>query len=218
MITPQSLKGFRDHLPAAMSARQYVMDTLRGVFELHGFGALETPALEYAATLEGKYGEDERLMYRFEDQGKRRSGLRFDLTVPLARVVGMHLNELQFPGSDTRSARSGGGITRSSGGIGSSTSAILILWARARCWPMPRRWLFMARRWKSWGSRVQGGDQSQGGAGGAGTERRVCQPEQAGTIFRAVDKLDKIGADGVRGRWSGTGFRRMWRCARSICS
>ena len=96
-VNPQRLKGFRDHLPAAMSVRQYVMDTLRGVFELHGFGALETPVLEYAATLEGKYGEDERLMYRFEDQGKRRVGMRFDLTVPLARMVGMHQNELQFP-------------------------------------------------------------------------------------------------------------------------
>ena len=96
-IAPQRLKGFRDHLPAAMFARRHVMETLRSIFELHGFAALETPAIEYAATLEGKYGEDERLLYRFEDQGKRKVGLRYDLTVPLARVVAMHLNELQFP-------------------------------------------------------------------------------------------------------------------------
>src|SRR5437763_15670529 len=96
-IEPQRLKGFRDHLPATMLVRQHVIDTLRGIFELHGFAPLETPALEYAATLEGKYGEDERLMYRFEDHGKRRVGLRYDLTVPLARVVAMHLNELVFP-------------------------------------------------------------------------------------------------------------------------
>src|ERR671925_414266 len=94
---PQRLKGFRDYLPAAMMVRQHVIDTLRGIFELHGFAPLETPALEYAATLEGKYGEEERLIYKFEDRGGRRVGLRYDLTVPLARVVAMHLNEIQFP-------------------------------------------------------------------------------------------------------------------------
>jgi len=96
-IEAQRLKGFRDLMPTAMFVRRHVMDTLRSIFELHGFAPLETPALEYAATLEGKYGEDERLMYKFEDLGKRRVGMRFDFTVPLARVVAMHLNELQFP-------------------------------------------------------------------------------------------------------------------------
>ena len=96
-ITPQRLKGFRDHLPADMFVRRHVMETLRSIFELHGFAALETPTLEYAATLEGKYGEDERLIYKFEDNGKRNVGMRYDLTVPLARVVAMHLNDLQFP-------------------------------------------------------------------------------------------------------------------------
>src|SRR5690349_6227208 len=84
-------------MPAAMFVRQHVIDTLRGIFELHGFVPLETPSLEYASTLEGKYGEEERLIYKFEDQGKRKVGLRYDLTVPLARVVGMHLNDLTFP-------------------------------------------------------------------------------------------------------------------------
>src|SRR5438552_5704309 len=96
-ITPQRLKGFRDLLPATMFVRQYVMDTLKGICEMHGFAPLETPSLEYASTLEGKYGEDERLIYKFEDKGKRLVGLRYDLTVPLARVVAMHLNEIQFP-------------------------------------------------------------------------------------------------------------------------
>lgn len=96
-VEAQRLKGFRDQLPAAMSVRAYVVDTLRRLFELHGFAPLETPALEYAATLEGKYGDEERLIYKFEDQGKRKVGLRYDLTVPLARVVAMHLNEIQFP-------------------------------------------------------------------------------------------------------------------------
>ena len=54
-INPQRLKGSRDYLPADMFARRHVMETLRSIFELHGFAALETPAIEYAATLEGKY-------------------------------------------------------------------------------------------------------------------------------------------------------------------
>ena len=52
-VTAQRLKGFRDLLPATMFVRQHVMDTLRGIFEMHGFAPLETPSLEYLATLEG---------------------------------------------------------------------------------------------------------------------------------------------------------------------
>lgn len=96
-IAPQRLKGFRDLMPETMLVRQHVMDTLRSIFELHGFAPLETPAQEYLSTLEGKYGENERLIFKFEDQGKRQVGLRYDLTVPLARVVAMHLNDIAFP-------------------------------------------------------------------------------------------------------------------------
>src|SRR5438552_8197683 len=96
-IAPQRLKGFRDLLPATMFVRQHVMDTLRGIFEMHGFAPLETPSLEYLSTFEGKYGQDEPFLYKFEDHGKRKVGLRFDLTVPLGRVVAMHLNDIQFP-------------------------------------------------------------------------------------------------------------------------
>jgi len=95
-IKAQSLSGFRDFLPEKMVVRQYVIDTLRQVFERHGFEPLETPALEYAETLEGKYGEDEHLLYRFA-HGDRNVGLRYDLTVPLARVVGQHAAKLTFP-------------------------------------------------------------------------------------------------------------------------
>src|SRR5215218_5049765 len=94
-ITAQRLKGFRDFMPATMSVRQHVIGTLKSIFELHGFAPLETPALEYASTLEGKYGEEERLIYKFEDKGGRKVGMRYDFTIPLARVVAMHLNEIQ---------------------------------------------------------------------------------------------------------------------------
>jgi histidyl-tRNA synthetase len=96
-IKPQLLKGFRDFLPAQMILRQHIMSTLREIFEKHGFAPLDTPALEYLETLTGKYGEEERLLYRFQDAGGRDVGLRYDLTVPLARVVGLYQSGIVFP-------------------------------------------------------------------------------------------------------------------------
>ena len=91
MIQPKTLKGFRDFLPKEARKRQYVIDKLRSVFESYGFEPLETPALEYAEILEGKYGEEgERLMYKFEDKGGRKVALRYDQTVPLARVIAQY--------------------------------------------------------------------------------------------------------------------------------
>jgi histidyl-tRNA synthetase len=89
--SPQVLKGMRDFLPQRMILRNYVQDTVRRVFERFGFEPLQTPAVEYAETLEGKFGEEaDKLIYRFEDRGERKVGLRYDLTVPLARVVSMY--------------------------------------------------------------------------------------------------------------------------------
>lgn len=94
---PQILKGFRDYLPEQMILRQEVMKRIRTVFEAHGFEPLDTPALEYMEILTGKAGENEKLMYHFEDQGKREVGLRYDLTVPLARFAAMHQNDIVMP-------------------------------------------------------------------------------------------------------------------------
>ncbi len=78
----------RDILPERMGVRQYAIGILRQTFERFGFQPLETPAMEYAETLTGKYGEEaDRLIYQFEDRGGRKVGLRYDLTVPLCRVV-----------------------------------------------------------------------------------------------------------------------------------
>lgn len=89
--TPQVLKGMRDFLPPRMILRHYVTDQLRRVFERFGFDPLQTPAVEYAETLEGKNGpEADKLIYKFEDRGGRTVGLRYDLTVPLARVASMY--------------------------------------------------------------------------------------------------------------------------------
>ena len=98
MIEPRTLKGFRDFLPKEARKRQYVIDTLRKVFESYGFEPLETPALEYAEILEEKYGEEgERLMYKFVDKGGRKVALRYDQTVPLARVVAQYSNSIPLP-------------------------------------------------------------------------------------------------------------------------
>jgi histidyl-tRNA synthetase len=93
----QILKGMRDFVPERMIPRQYVVGKLREVFERHGFEPIDTPALEYYETLAGKYGEDEKLIYHFADHGGREIGLRYDLTVPLARFIAVHRNELTFP-------------------------------------------------------------------------------------------------------------------------
>lgn len=87
-VQAQPLKGTRDFLPERMILRQFVTGKLREVFENFGFEPLDTPSIEYAEVLEGKYGDEaDKLIYKFEDRGGRRVGLRYDLTVPLARVV-----------------------------------------------------------------------------------------------------------------------------------
>jgi histidyl-tRNA synthetase len=83
----------RDFLPAEVKAREKVLSTVRGVFESYGFAPLETPAIERLEILQGKYGEEgDRLIFQIAQRGKRAGeeadlALRYDLTVPLARVV-----------------------------------------------------------------------------------------------------------------------------------
>lgn len=98
MIKVQTLKGFRDFLPKEQRKRQYVLNTLKNVFESYGFESLETPSLEYEEVLSGKYGEEgDKLMYKFKDLGDRNVALRYDQTVPLARVVAQYQNEIPLP-------------------------------------------------------------------------------------------------------------------------
>jgi histidyl-tRNA synthetase len=98
LIQPRTLKGFRDYLPEAMIPREWIIDTARRVYRSYGFRPIDTPALEYLEILTGK-GSDEtdKQLYRFEDHGGRMVGMRFDLTVPLARFVAQHQQELGLP-------------------------------------------------------------------------------------------------------------------------
>lgn len=97
-ITPRTLKGFRDFLPETMIPREQLIDTARRVYRSFGFSPIDTPVLELLEVLQGKGGEEsDRLMYSFRDHGDREVGMRFDLTVPLARFAAQHISQLGTP-------------------------------------------------------------------------------------------------------------------------
>ena len=98
LIQPRTLKGFRDYLPESMIPRERLIDIARKVYRSYGFSPIDTPTLEYLEILTGKGSEEtDRQLYRFEDHGGRNVGMRFDLTVPLARFVAQHINTLGTP-------------------------------------------------------------------------------------------------------------------------
>jgi histidyl-tRNA synthetase len=195
---PQNVRGMRDHLPEAMILRQHIITTLTDVFERSGFEPLQTPIIEYAATLEGKIGEDEKLIYRFETHGGDRVALRYDQTVPLARVVAQYQGQLVFPwrryaiGQSYRGERQQRGRYREFWqadldivGAGTPladaeiiavlTEALTALGFTGFTTLLNHRQVLSAI------ARVAGLDEAA-----------------AGSVYRAIDKLDKIGADGVR--------------------
>jgi histidyl-tRNA synthetase len=95
-IKPRTLPGFQDFLPARASGRQRMLDTIRRVYEFHGFAPLDTPAMEYEEVLTGQLESDKEI-FRLRDQDDRHVALRFDLTVPLARVVAEHGQHIPRP-------------------------------------------------------------------------------------------------------------------------
>ncbi len=120
MSQPSIPKGTRDFSPEEMAKRKYIFDTIREVFKLYGFRQIETPAMENLSTLMGKYGEEgDKLLFKILNSGDylkdlsdeelleknstrlatkiSEKGLRYDLTVPFARYVVMHRNEITFP-------------------------------------------------------------------------------------------------------------------------
>jgi len=91
---PVTPKGFGDVKPDEARKRRAMINKIADVLEGYGFQPLETPTVEFAETLLGKYGEEEKLIYQFEDKGGRKLALRYDLTVPLARFVANNLGLL----------------------------------------------------------------------------------------------------------------------------
>jgi histidyl-tRNA synthetase len=119
-MKPSIPKGTRDFSPVEMVKRNYIFDTIREVYNLHGFEQIETPSMENLSILMGKYGEEgDKLLFKILNSGDFMSdinsedwenrnlprlinqmcekGLRYDLTVPFARYVVMHRNEIRFP-------------------------------------------------------------------------------------------------------------------------
>ena len=100
---PSIPKGTRDFGSVEMARRNYIFSTIRSVFALYGFQQIETPSMENMSTLMGKYGEEgDKLLFRIQNSGEKANepaekGLRYDLTVPFARYVVQHKDELQFP-------------------------------------------------------------------------------------------------------------------------
>lgn len=96
-IKPRTLSGFMELLPAPQMQMERFMETLRKTYSLYGFTPLDTPAIESAEVLLAKGGGDtEKQIYRF-NKGDADLALRFDLTVPLAKYVALHANDLSFP-------------------------------------------------------------------------------------------------------------------------
>lgn len=91
---PVTPKGFRDIMPPLAKKRRETINKIADVLEGYGFVPLETPTIEFAETLTGKYGEEEKLIYQFTDRGGRKLALRYDPTVPLARFIANNLSLL----------------------------------------------------------------------------------------------------------------------------
>lgn len=96
-IIPRTLKGFRDFLSEEVWQRKKIIDVFVKTFEKYGFEPLETPVLEYYDILMGKYGNQEKLVYNFEDFGKRKVAMKYDLTVPASRVLAQYSDKLILP-------------------------------------------------------------------------------------------------------------------------
>ncbi len=196
-IKPQTLKGFRDYLPSVAMARERLMEIARHVYRSYGFSPIDTPALEYAEVLLGKGGdESDKQLFRFTDQGGRDVALRFDLTVPFARFAAQHLNEIGTPfkryhlgsvwrGENTQRGRYREFMQCDFDTIGTESNAadIEIL--------LVIHDLFVAIGFEGFTIRVN--------------NRRVLNglldmlglAEKTAGVLRALDKLHKIGRDGV---------------------
>jgi histidyl-tRNA synthetase len=198
MANIQNIKGMRDHLPQAMLLRQHIVAVLTRVAERHGFEPLQTPVVEYAEVLEGKLGDDEKLIYRFEDQGGRRLALRYDQTVPLARVVAQYAGQLVLPwrryayGGSYRGERPARGRYREfyqfdvdivgSASPLADAEIVTMLTESLEELGFPGFVTMLNHR------QVIGGIARASGLDEAA----------AGGVYRAIDKFDRLGADGVR--------------------
>jgi histidyl-tRNA synthetase len=209
-VRPETLKGFQDMLPSDMIARNGMVETIRGVYERYGFAPLDTPILERLETLVGTGGEEtNKQLFTLESPEKEAAGMRFDLTVPFARLLAQYPEVLRLPfrryhiGPVFRADKPGPGRFRqftqfdidAAGGESAAQDAELIA---AMCEVMAALGLL-----------------NGGGAGASEFQIRVnnrkvvdaflegCgiggdQREKQKHVLRVVDKLQKVGLENVK--------------------
>lgn len=200
-IQPRLPKGMRDFLPDEMLKREYVFSVVREVFHLFGFEPLQTPVLELRETLMGKYGEDaEKLIYNAQHPGgKEEVALRYDLTVPLARVVALHQANITMPfkryqlSPVWRAERPQRGRYREFYQCDADIVGIASMSADAEVLSLV---VTALRRLGFQQFSVKINNRKLLTAVG---QYSGVPDSQLGDLYRSVDKFDKIGADGVKG-------------------
>ena len=206
-ITFRTLKGTRDFLPSQYIHRKKVVELIQQTFEQFGFEPMETPAIEYAETLEEKYGEEgERLIYKFTDQGGRKIALRYDLTVPLARTMAMYQVEKPFRRYQIspvwRADRPQKGRFREFWQCDADIIGTQEMWADAEIIALTYCTL---RRlgFEGFTIRINNRKLLNGIAIYGGIEDR-----QMGSFFRVLDKTEQVGWGGVKRELENKGFSR----------
>ncbi|MCY3866745.1 MAG: histidine--tRNA ligase [Chloroflexi bacterium] len=201
-IAPRAPKGFRDFLPETMLRRNFVLDCIKDVFHLFGFEPIDTPILELHETLFGKYGEEaEQLIFTAQHGRSRREPLamRYDLTVPLARVVGQYESQLNLPfkryhiAPVFRGERPQRGRYREFWQCDADTVGVASMSADAEIVIMMHEIL---KRLGFPQFLIKINHRKLLVAIG---EFSGVPQEQLPDLYRSVDKFDKIGADGVKG-------------------
>ena len=197
-MTPRTLSGFMELLPAPQQQMERMMDILRKTYALYGFTPLDTPVIESSEVLLAKAGgETEKQIYRFQ-KGDSDLSLRFDLTVPLAKYVALHYNELAFPfrryqiGKVYRGERAQRGRFREfyQADIDIIGDGKLSITNEAEIPAIIYR-TFSTLGLKRFQIRVNNRKILNG------FYAMLSLADQAGEIMRTVDKLDKIGAEKV---------------------
>ena len=198
-MTPRTLSGFMELLPQPQQQMERMMDILRRTYSLYGFTPLDTPVIEASEVLLAKGGgETEKQIYRFQ-KGDADLALRFDLTVPLAKYVALHYNDLSFPfrryqiGKVYRGERAQRGRFREfyQADIDIIGDGKLDITNEAEI-PAIIYQTFTSLGLKRFQIRVNNRKILNGFYAMLGLT------EQSGDIMRTVDKLDKIGAEKVR--------------------
>jgi len=207
-IVPRLFKGTQDFLPEEMIRKQALTEIIRTVFERYGFEPVETPAMEYRDILMGKYGEEgEKLIYPLAYKDGRTLALRYDLTVPLARLVAMH-PELPMPFKRyqiqpvwrAEKAQIRQGRFREFYQCDVDTVGTASMLADAEIIVMTDECL-RALGIEKFVTRLSSRKLLFGMARHFGTSE-----ERLGEFTRAIDKLDKVGIDGVRGELVKCGY------------